>query len=459
MRAAIYTRISRDREGAGLGVERQEADCRELAERLGWEVVAVYSDNDLSAYSGKARPGYRTLLDDLRTGKVNAVIAWHSDRLHRKVTELEEFVSICEQGNVAVQTVRSGTVDLTNASGRMVARMLGAASQHEIDHSRERMQRAKAQAAQDGRWRGGRRPFGYEADGHTPVPTEAAALLGAAKAVLAGRSLSGIARELAAEGVRTAEGNPMDPVALRRILLRPRNAGLIEHKGTVAGSARWPAIIPEDIWRGVLAVLSDSSRTTTTGPERRWLGSGLYRCGVCGKALKVHNSGGDRVYRCRVNAHVTRSQEPVDEYVRATVAAYLDRDAARLAQIATDGVGDELRSRAEALRARLAAFEADYAAGLITGRQLADATGKVGRDLDEINRQVAARSRGSALAEAALSSRPGAWFRVASLDRQRAILAALVTVTIHPGRRGRPKGWQPGEPYTDLASVQITEAR
>ena len=47
--AAIYARISRDREGAGLGVERQEADCRALAERLGWDVVAVYVDNDISA--------------------------------------------------------------------------------------------------------------------------------------------------------------------------------------------------------------------------------------------------------------------------------------------------------------------------------------------------------------------------------------------------------------------------
>jgi site-specific DNA recombinase len=65
-RAAIYCRISRDRIGAGLGVERQETECRELAARLGWTVAVVYVDNDISAYSGKARPGYRALLEDLK---------------------------------------------------------------------------------------------------------------------------------------------------------------------------------------------------------------------------------------------------------------------------------------------------------------------------------------------------------------------------------------------------------
>ena len=41
-KTAIYTRISNDREGGGLGVARQEVDCRALAERLGWDVVDVY---------------------------------------------------------------------------------------------------------------------------------------------------------------------------------------------------------------------------------------------------------------------------------------------------------------------------------------------------------------------------------------------------------------------------------
>ncbi|MEU6424774.1 recombinase family protein [Microbispora sp. NPDC046973] len=60
-RAAICCR-SQDRAGAGLGVARQEADCRVLAERRGRQVVDVYSDNDVSAYSGSPRPSWQRLL-------------------------------------------------------------------------------------------------------------------------------------------------------------------------------------------------------------------------------------------------------------------------------------------------------------------------------------------------------------------------------------------------------------
>ena len=80
-RAGLYARISKDREGAGLGVERQRDDCLALARRLGWDVSAVYTDNDVSAYKGKRRPGYQALIAAVRSGEINAVIAWHPDRL------------------------------------------------------------------------------------------------------------------------------------------------------------------------------------------------------------------------------------------------------------------------------------------------------------------------------------------------------------------------------------------
>ena len=135
-RAAIYCRISRDKEGAGLGVDRQEQDCREVAARLAWEVVAVHADNDLSAYSGKPRPGYEALLADLRADVADAVICWHTDRLHRSPVELEEYIAVCDPRAVPTQTVRAGPLDLATPSGRMVARVLGAVARHESSTAR-----------------------------------------------------------------------------------------------------------------------------------------------------------------------------------------------------------------------------------------------------------------------------------------------------------------------------------
>ncbi|MDP9432836.1 MAG: recombinase family protein [Actinomycetota bacterium] len=81
--AAIYTRLSQDRNGEAVVVARQERACRELAQRLGWTVVGVYEDNDTSAYGRKPRPRYLEMLEDVKAGTVTALIAYHSDRLYR----------------------------------------------------------------------------------------------------------------------------------------------------------------------------------------------------------------------------------------------------------------------------------------------------------------------------------------------------------------------------------------
>src|SRR6478609_5065161 len=167
MKAAIYSRISADREGAGLGVQTQEADSRDLAASLAAEIVAVYTDNDLSAYSGKPRPGYLRLLDDIDAGRVDVVLAWHTDRLHRSPVELERYAEVCRPRGVITHTVKAGLIDLSTASGLMVARILGSVARHEVDHMIERQKRAKLRSAEAGTYKGGRRPFGYEPDGVT----------------------------------------------------------------------------------------------------------------------------------------------------------------------------------------------------------------------------------------------------------------------------------------------------
>jgi site-specific DNA recombinase len=146
-RAIIYTRISKDKTGAGLGVDRQEQDCRELAARLGWEVVGHHSDNDISAYSGKPRPGYQALLSDLQERRADAVIVWHTDRLHRRQMELEGYIEVCQPRDIPTETVMAGKFDLATSSGRMIARILGAVAHEEVEHMIERQRAAKLQAA------------------------------------------------------------------------------------------------------------------------------------------------------------------------------------------------------------------------------------------------------------------------------------------------------------------------
>ena len=95
--AAIYCRISKDDAGTALGVARQERLCRELAEARELDVVDVFVDNDISAYNGKKRPGLEALLGAVESGRVQAVLCYHVDRLYRRAIELEALVALVER--------------------------------------------------------------------------------------------------------------------------------------------------------------------------------------------------------------------------------------------------------------------------------------------------------------------------------------------------------------------------
>jgi DNA invertase Pin-like site-specific DNA recombinase len=105
-------------------VQEQEKQCRELAARLGYVVIKVFCDNDVSAYSGKPRPEYLKMLEVLRSGGADVVLVWHTDRLHRSNAELEDYINVVEPREITTETVTAGMIDLNTPIGRMVARQL-----------------------------------------------------------------------------------------------------------------------------------------------------------------------------------------------------------------------------------------------------------------------------------------------------------------------------------------------
>jgi hypothetical protein len=144
-------------------------------------------------HRGKKRPAYERMLADIREGRVGAVVCWHLDRLHRQPIELERFVELADTHRVALATV-TGDVDLSTDDGRFMARIMGAVARKEIERKRARQLRAAQQKAEQGRpqWR---KAFGYLDDGsHQPDPVTAPLVAEAYRAVLAGGSISDIAR-------------------------------------------------------------------------------------------------------------------------------------------------------------------------------------------------------------------------------------------------------------------------
>lgn len=226
------------------------------------------------------------MLADLRGGVIDAVVAWHLDRLHRQPKELEEFFEVVDQAGDAQLASVTGDVDLATHDGRFTARILGAVSHKESGDKSRRIQRQKQDEAAAGKPnRGGSRPFGYERDHVSVREAEAVVIRELAKRFLAGESVRSLCVDLNARGVATSTGGTWSEQPLRRMLRSGRISGQREHKRELVADAQWPAIITPSQTAQIRARMDDPERRTTNGTARRYLLTGLLRCGVCEEEL------------------------------------------------------------------------------------------------------------------------------------------------------------------------------
>jgi DNA invertase Pin-like site-specific DNA recombinase len=448
MRAGVYLRQSRDQYSTGLAVARQRQDCLKLCRERGWQPTE-YLDNDVSAYSGKKRPAYERMLTDIEAGKLDAVVVWDLDRLHRRPIELEHFIDLADTHHLALATV-SGDTDLGTDSGRLFARIKGAVARSEGERKSARQQRAQLQAAERGLPAGGPRAFGYERDGLTVREPEAKALRSAYASLLAGRSMVGIARDLDAAGFVTARlGKRFNHSAARAVLVNPRNAGLRAYRGDIIGLAAWPAIVEEDTWRAAHAMLTDPERRRGPGSSaRKWLLGGLALCGRCDDGettVKVTYRGERtrdgklvRAYRCHKSAHLTREASFCDWRVTKRVIARLSRNDARDLLIDDDREDlADLRAEQSTLRIRLDQLAEQFADGTLNASQLRAGTERLRTRLADLEARMVHIDRAPILADLVAAHDVRKAWEAAGLDRQRAVIDVLYTVTLLPRGPGR----------------------
>lgn len=438
-RCVIYARQSLDRSGEGAAVDRQIAACRELAERRGWEVAEVLTDNDVSASTGKVRPAYRRLLDVMRSRSADVVVVWHVDRLTRRLVDLEEVIGICEATGVRLATV-TGDLDLSTDTGRMLARILASVARGEVERKGVRQRAANRQRAERGAGRWTRRPYGYDrADGRVlVVEGEAAAIKAAAAAVLAGQSLGALAAQWNAAGSRTSTGARWSTTSVRRVLLNPRIAGRSVYRGQDLGAGEWAPILDADTFGEVEQRLRDPRRRTAFNTSAKHLLSGIAECGVCGGPMygtPVHS--GERRwmgYRCHAR-HITRRMDLVDEVVVAAVIERLSRPDA-LALLTPSEDVDALRIAAMDLRGRRDALAAMLADGLLSPGAVRQQAGRLSTELAQVEARIAAAvGEHPAAALAGERDVAAAWERL-PLEARRAVVRVLLRPVVLPAGRG-----------------------
>jgi site-specific DNA recombinase len=444
---AIYARISSDRDGQHLGVRRQIDDCSGLIARRGWPAAQVYTDDDISAYSGKPRPAYRQLLRAIADGDVDAVVVWNLDRLHRQPKELEEFFEVCAAAGVTDLASVSGDIDLATHDGQFLARILGAVSKKESDDKSRRIARKALELAQAGKiGGGGTRPYGYGDDRRTIVASEARIIREVAARLLAGDSLRSVAEDLNRRSIRSVTGREWQPQTLRRMVLSARISGQREHRGEIVAKAEWPAITTPAQTASLRALFGDPDRRTNRA-ARRYLLKGLLRCGHCGASLQARpRGGGDRRYGCTKGpgqpgcGRTWILSEPLEAFVTEAVLYRLDTPALSARLTRSPQVDPTADAQADLLadQAQLDELAAAYGQKALTLREYLVARKPIERRIEAARRRISRERGTSALDE--FVHRPGA-LRAAwpslPLTRQHAIIAAILAhISVGPAVRG-----------------------
>lgn len=492
LRAAIYRRISSDREQTRAGVDRQLEDCLWFIEERGYEYLGDefdYCDNDISAFSGKTRPQYERMLRDFRDGKFDIIVAWKLDRLSRSTFGLVKMIEELAPLGLRLYTDDLGEQDLSDIEGRN--RAIGAAIQAENESARksQREKRANLQRARRGELKKNTRCFGYR--GNDIVEEEAEVVRAIYSAFLAGASMAAIAR--AASGLnddlpiptrprpsytialernakREAQGKEAKPLpedkpwtysTVDHILRNPRYAGFVayvpvdEHgHWTTPNSkhaqyivrdadnqpvkAAWEAIVtPEQWWDvqrrlDVNLVRKDGSHIEKSGFPRKYIGAGIYRCSVCGRPMK----SGTGSYRCF--GHVTRMRDKIDQYVLGVIRARLAQpDLKNLLVKHDDGQVREIEARISDAKAEIARAQYDYKHHLIEGplyREIADEQrALIARLTDERQALLPTHSGYGIIA----ADDPVAAFdAIKDVGQIATIIDFFCTVTLHPHQRG-----------------------
>ena len=136
--AGIYIRVSTEdqaREGFSLG--EQEEKLRQLCKYKNFEIYKIYKDAGISAKNMKDRPAFQQMLEDMKAGKLNYIVAYKLDRVTRSVRDLEVLISTLEQYHCYLICDRDD-VNTSTANGRFFVRMLTVLSQLEIEIVSER---------------------------------------------------------------------------------------------------------------------------------------------------------------------------------------------------------------------------------------------------------------------------------------------------------------------------------
>lgn len=148
--AAIYCRVStEDQAREGYSLPEQQEKLKDLCKYRDYNIYGIYEDAGISGKDIEHRPQFQKMLESVKDGKVNVIVAYKLDRLTRSVRDLEILISELEKYNCSLECAMDD-INTSTANGRFFVRMLTVLSQLEIERVSERTKFGMVGAIKDG---------------------------------------------------------------------------------------------------------------------------------------------------------------------------------------------------------------------------------------------------------------------------------------------------------------------
>src|SRR4030081_3917113 len=146
-RAVLYLRVTT----LDQPTANQERELREVASRIGCEIVKVYKDHGISGAKGRdKRPAFDALCRDATQRRFDLVMAWSVDRLGRSLQDLIGFLFELHSLGIGLFLHQQG-LDTTTPSGKAMFQMLGVFAEFERAMIQERVRAGLARARAEGK--------------------------------------------------------------------------------------------------------------------------------------------------------------------------------------------------------------------------------------------------------------------------------------------------------------------
>ncbi|MCC9641655.1 recombinase family protein [Rhodopirellula sp. JC740] len=310
---AIYARKSRRNESALGSCEVQAAICRDTAEAFSWEIKEVFADDGGSSET-LDRPAMSRLIEQIELGVIRRLIVDRADRLSRKLHVMARLMELFDRYEVDLIVVTDPNFGLSAAS-RLSSNIVAAASEFQLEMTRERMADSRAALKSKGKRVAGPAPFGYRADSKTKQLVqdieEAVIVREIFQLAADGATPSSIAALANLKRWPDGKGKigNWNSGRIRDLLNNPVYAGEIRNgDSTLPGSHQ--AMVSKDTFEAVQRHLE--KRRTQTSASRNGLPpvylTGVVICGSCNRPMSTSTSQRKldatgkvlyRYYRCR----------------------------------------------------------------------------------------------------------------------------------------------------------------